>query len=389
FVTELAATDFIYAGGAVNSSSAATALWWTTSTKSAGTVADSTYANITNADNLFFGASAPMAGSAVWSSSINLGSSNQAPLKLEFSSGAPAYTIFASSSKKLSTGGSATGANQTNPQIVNNSTSAITIGVILTPSVGASSTSAAIFKQATSNGSLIFNGASASTTSYILNPYAYDWALSTGSTAAQAKTFAASSTAQQAIAAGTSTSQRFINLDGQGTITVGAAIGDSWRGNGGSANTAYSVSGSGNVIISNTGTTNLNGWNTYTGATTIGSTTASGGTVVIGNAYAFGGNRLAERTDPYNLVNTAPGGTSYTVTSGTTSTNYTLNAYMVGGTSAYSAVGSAAGQAGGAGTVASGLSNTTQAFGVVTVNNGFSVDLNGTTMIGANAMTIN
>ncbi|NBP89976.1 MAG: hypothetical protein EBU50_01930, partial [Opitutae bacterium] len=80
--------------------------------------------------------------------------------------------------------------------------------------------------------------------------------------------------------------------------------------------------GSGNVIISNTGTTNLNGWNTYTGATTIGSSTTSGGTVVIGTAYAFGGNRVAERTDPYNLVNTAPGGTSYTVTSGTTSTCY-------------------------------------------------------------------
>ncbi|NBY42282.1 MAG: hypothetical protein EBQ49_03075, partial [Verrucomicrobia bacterium] len=386
-IPNASAVDYVYAGG--TEVKAGPIGWWTGSSnpKANGTSTDASIVTFTVQDNLWFESSAAVGANLSWSSSIGLGSSNISALSLNFVSGAPSYTISASHTKKLNTGSSASLANQTNPQINNASSSAITFAVIVNPVTGGTSTSAAVFSQSNPLGSLNFIGSTAPS-SYIMNPYAYDWALSTGSTAAQAKTFAGSTTAQMAIAAGNNSSGRYVNFTGQGTITVGASIGDQWRGNGGSNTSNFSVSGFGNIVILNTGTTNLNGWNTYTGTTQIGDGTKSGGTVVIGTPYAFGGNRLADRTSPYNLVNTAPGGTSYTEGTGTNAVNYTLNAYMVGGTSAYSATGQV-GAAGGAGTIATGFSYTTQAFGAVTVNSGFTVDLNGVTMLGANPMTIN
>ena len=345
------AVDYYWLGGTSASAAdfKANAAWWSgtqtplnsTNPANAGTAAG----NIAG-DNLFFGSN-PSATGTTYSSNISWGSSNRTVGSLNFILGAPSYTFTANSTRKEDLGSS----TQTQPAIYNASSSAITFSSIIGPQGGSSISTAVVFNQANALGSLIFAGQNSS--SYIINPYAYDWALSVGSTAAQAGTFATSQGRAQALAlAGRSTSSpSYLKLSGSGTITVSGSMDDGYRNNRGSSTSSYGTpQAAGHLVITNTATTYITGWNTYTGTTTIGDGTLAGGTVVIGSPYAFGGNRIGEATAP--------------------STPGSATAYY-------------------AGTTASGFSATTQAFGAVTVNNGFSVDLNGQTMLGANAMTIN
>ena len=354
-VSEVKAADYFYAGG-TELKSGPFGFWSGTTAKANGTAADWSTASAgfsngsgTNpADNIYFGSSLAIGAGLTWGSTINLGSSNITASSWNILSGASSYTFFATSAKKFTIGLS----TQTQAAISNNSSSAITFNVSLAAQGGQSSSSACVFVQNTASGSLIFGGiGTQSASSYNLNPYSYDWAIATGSTAAQAKVFAAQGASAQSISISDGNSgSRYLKLTGIGTITVAQSIGDAFRGNMGSGTSPYRSNGVGNLIITNTGTTNLNGWNTYSGTTTIGDGTAAGGTVVVGNPYAFGGNRLVDVTAPTDSVST----------------------------SAYRA-----------GTVATGFSINTQAFGVVTLNSGFSIDLNGTTMVGANALTMN
>jgi|GEM_PF-2813170 len=341
------AVDYFYAGG-TDMKAGPGALWIGSTAKANGTAADwsNTSAATASTDNWYFGSSTAVASGFTWSSTINTGGSNLTWANITYNSGASAYTIFASNTRKI-----------TVTNIVNNSTSAQTFGFQVASLSGGNAAAAGTINAAT--GSIVLAG-SATNSSYIINPYAYDWAIASGSSAAAAKTFAAAGSANQSLAiADNSTGNRFVKLTGASTITVSQAIGDAWRGNFGSSTSAYRVQGSGSLIITNTGTTNLSGWNTYTGTTAIGDGTASGGVVVVGSPYAFGGNRLADASAP--TYTTAGFGLGF---GGTAATAYF------------------------AGTVATGFKNTTQAFGAVTVYNGFSVDLNGQTMIGANAMSI-
>ena len=345
------AVDYFYAGG-TNLKAGPGALWIGTTAKANNTAADWTNASSTTAstDSLYFGSSTAIASGYTWSSTIDPGSSNLTWANIIYNSGANAYTITSNNTRKITVG-----------NIVNNSTSAQTFSFQVASLSGNSAGAAGTINAAT--GSIVLAG-SATNSSYIINPYAYDYAKSVAGgsmTDANAKTFASSGSVNQSLAiADNATSNRFVKLTGASTITVSQAIGDAWRGNFGSATSAYRAQGSGNLIITNTGTTNLSGWNTYTGTTAIGDGTASGGVVVIGSPYAFGGNRLADASAAtYTTAGAALG-------------------YGGSGTTAYFA-----------GTVATGFKNATQAFGAVTVYSGFTVDLNGQTQIATNALTIN
>jgi hypothetical protein len=357
-IPQAKANNFYWAGG--NDFKASIAIW-SGSNASASTSPDftntlsglanawggtnNTNAAFNTADNLWFGSQPTAITGWTWTNNIGLGSSNVSLGSFNFLSGSSNYTFSATNTKKLNIGL----ATQTQAAITNNSSSAITFNAILAAQGGLSSTSATTFAQNTTTGSLSFSG-STTTSSYIINPYAYDWALAqAGTTAAQAKTFATSTSANQALTAADGNSgSRYVKLAGIGTITVGAAIGDAFRGNMGTNLTAFRSVGSTNLVIFNTGTTNLFGWNTYTGSTIIGDGTASGGNVIIGTPYAFGGNRVTDTTAPFSSSATA-----YTV-----------------------------------GTVSTGFSINTQAFGTVTVNSGFSIDLNGINMLGANQLSL-
>jgi len=349
-VTSAEAVDYYWLGGTSASTAdmKANAAWWSgtqTPLNSTNPATAFTVAGTLVTDNLFFGSN-PSATGTTYSSTISWGSSNRAVGSLNFILGAPSYTFTANSTRKNDIGSS----TQTQAAIYNASSSAITFTSILGPQGGSNITAAVVFNQANSLGSLVFAGQNAS--SYIINPYAYDWALSVGSTAAQAGTFATSQGRAQALAlAGRSTSSpSYLKLSGSGTITVSGSMDDGYRNNRGSSTSSYGTpQAAGHLVITNTATTYITGWNTYTGTTTIGDGTLAGGTVVIGSPYAFGGNRIGEATAP--------------------STPGSATAYY-------------------SGTTASGFSATTQAYGVVTVNSGFSVDLNGQTMLGANAMSI-
>ena len=351
-VPKALAADYFYAGG--SSFKDGPISWWTGSTaKANNTAADwgtGANASFTVADSFYFGGSSALASGATFSVNlINASSSNLTALSFNFVSGSANY-VFSQTVTRETQIGSAT---STRPAISNDSTSAITFNGIWGPQAGSTSSSASIFTNTSTSGSLVFNGSSP--LSSILNPYAYDWAIAAGSTAAQAKTFANSSSASESIAMGDSgTGLKYLKLSGVGTITVNGAIGDAARSGISTSSNPFRSRGIGNLIILNTGTTNLNGWNTYTGTTTIGDGIVSGGTVMIGNPYAFGGNRFTDTTPTSN---------------NSTQSGYTGTAYL-------------------AGTIPSGFSATTQAYGAVTVYNGFSVDLNGQTMIGANAMSI-
>ena len=371
------ATDYYYAGSSVPSDFKNYIAWWTGAFKANNTAADVissvgsgagtlAYGNVT--DNFYFGSSTALASGQSFYNTINLGSSNIAAISFNFVSGSSNYTFTNTNTKVLQLGSNTSAAGATTVGLMNNSTSAIVFNTPVRTKGGATSSSATIFAQNTTTGSLVFNG-STTTSSYIINPYAYDWAVSTGSTAAQARTFGASQSAGgTAIAiADANSGVRFATLTGSGAISVTGAINDAWRGNAGTTTSPFTSNGTGNLVITNTGATTLSGWNTYTGTTTIGDGTAAGGTVVIGNRYAFGGNRQTDTTSP-NWTGTSSG--------------YTGLAYYVGGSSAFSAGDITA-------TTASGFKNATQAYGVVTVNSGFTVDLNGTAMLGQNAITIN
>ncbi len=346
-VPKVLAADYFYAGG--TSFKDGPISWWTGSAaKANNTAADwgtGAFAGFTVADNFYFGGSSALASGATFSVNLNnAASSNLNALSFNFVSGSANYVFSQTVTRETQIGSAAS----TRPAISNDSTSAITFNGIWGPQGGSTSSSAAIFTNTNTSGSLIFNGSSP--TGSVLNPYAYDWALTqSGTTAAQAKTFANSNAASEAIAiADGGTGSKYLKLSGSGTITINGSIGDAARSGISTSTVAFRSRGVGNLIILNTGTTNLNGWNTYTGTTTIGDGTASGGSVLLGNPYAFGGNRLADPTAPASISATA---------------------YY-------------------AGTLATGFSATTQAYGAVTVYSGFSVDLNGQTMLGANPMSI-
>jgi len=388
------AVDFFWAGG--SNARTTEALWSGSVAKASGTALDYSYYStsavgvapwgnnqstsaastspgygaFTSVDNLWFGSSTAIAGTTswsttaiTWSSTINLGSSNTSINSMQFVSGAAAYTFVSpSNNQRTLTLGVSTTNTSTNPCLVNNSSSAITFNNILIPGTGLSATSASIFTQNDPTGSIVINGASGSASSWIINPYAYDWGVSpTGGnlTSSAAAALATGTNAFQAmVLASGSTSNRYIKFTGSGKIIINGSIGDALRNNAGSTTSPFSSGGIGNILITNTSYTYLNGWNTYTGTTTIGDGTASGGVVYVGNPYAFGGNRKYDTTSA-NWTGTSSG--------------YTGTAYLTGQT----------------GTTASGFSSITQAYGAVTVNTGFSIDLNGTTMIGANGLTIN
>ena len=349
-VPKAQAVDYYWLGGTSASAAdfKANAAWWSgtqTPLSSTNPATAGTVAGTLATDNLFFGSS-PGAPGTVYSSTISWGSSNRTFGSLNFILGAPSYTFTANSTRKNDVGLS----TQTQPAIYNASSSAITFNSILAPQGGSSTSAAVVFNQANSLGTLTVAGQNSS--SYIINPYAYAWAISVGSSAAQAGTFATAQGRAQALAlAGRSTSSpSYLKLTGSGTITVSGSMDDGYRNNRGSSTSSYGTpQAAGHLVVTNTATTYITGWNTYTGTTTIGDGIASGGTVVIGSPYAFGGNRVGDATAP--------------------SVQGSATAYY-------------------AGTTASGFSATTQAFGAVTVNSGFSVDLNGQTMIGANAMSI-
>ena len=345
-VPKVLAADYFYAGG--TSFKDGPISWWTGSAaKANNTAADwgtGAFAGFTVADNFYFGGSSALASGATFSVNLNnAASSNLNALSFNFVSGSANYVFSQTVTRETQIGSAAS----TRPAISNDSTSAITFNGIWGPQGGSTSSSAAIFTNTNTSGSLIFNGSSP--TGSVLNPYAYDWAISTGSSAALAKTFANSNVASEAIAiADGGSGSKYLKLSGVGTITINGSIGDAARSGISTSTVAFRSRGVGNLIILNTGTTNLNGWNTYTGTTTIGDGTASGGSVLLGNPYAFGGNRLADPTAPASISATA---------------------YY-------------------AGTLATGFSATTQAYSAVTVYSGFSVDLNGQTMLGANPMSI-
>ena len=327
-------------------------VWWTGTQTPLGSTNPATANGSTStapaqniSDSLYFGTNPGVTGTT-FATTISWGSSNATATSLNFLSGAPAYTFTQSSSRVFKIGSSTQAVNA----ILNNSSSAITFNNLMAPQGGTSNAAAVVFNQANAAGSLVFNGAGS--TSYIVNPYAYDYAInSLGYTSSSAQSYATSlgKYSALAIAGRSGTSSSYLKLTGTGTITINGSIDDGYRNNKGSSSSPAGTSGPGHLVIYNTGTTNLNGWNTYTGTTTIGDGTTSGGTVVIGSPYAFGGNRIGDNTAP----NAQGSATAY----------YT-------------------------GTIASGFSVNTQAFGTVTINSGFSVDLNGQTMIGANPMSM-
>lgn len=330
------------------------AVWWdgsspgsTTSYSAIGTTANTTFT-----DTLYFGSN-PLSTGATFNTTINVGSSNRTAQSVTFVSGAAAYTFNGNSTRKWDIGSSSASYTPASAAVQNNSTSAQTFNIMIAAASGSTAAKAVEFKQNDATGSLNFN---TTATSFILNPYAYDWAIAQGSTAAQAASFAAKGQSIQI--SQNSSSAGYIKFSGSGTINVAGTIDENARLNfGQNTNPFASVKGTGNVIITNTGTTNLSGWNTYTGTTTIGDGTTSGGVVVVGTPYAFGGNRIGDITAP----------------------NSTSAANAFGGSSATAYF---------AGTLASGFSASTVAYGAVTVYSGMTVDLKGQTMLGRNTMTV-
>ena len=370
------AADYYWIGGTSASAAdvKANAAWWSgTSPKAASVALDAgTAAGNLASDFMYFGSNPGATTTGyTFATTISLGSSNRTYGGFNFVSGAAAYTFSANNTRKFEFGAGAATAASTIPVITNNSTSAITFNAIFGTNTG--STTAAVVNQSNATGSLVFNGVRAS--SDFLNPYAYDWAISVGSNAAAAYAFASTIAASQALAISvrSASSTSAIQFAGSGTITVNGTIDNGYRNSPGSGTSPYASSrAAGNVIITNTGTTNLNGWNTYTGNTTIGDGSTTGGTVVVGNAYAFGGNRNNDTTAGRSST------ADYTAAAG-----YTGLAYYVGGTTP-GAANSALGN-----TYGTGFANATVGFGTVTVNSGYTIDLKGTTMVGANALTLN
>jgi autotransporter-associated beta strand protein len=253
----------------------------------------------------------------------------------------------------------------------------ITFNTLIRDKNGSQAATAHTWQQSNSQGSLIFAGTLAN--SYQINPYAYDWAISVGSNAAQATTFASGGITGQAFAlADANSGNHFQKLAGAGTITVSGAIGDASRLVNGTSTNGWNSAGVGHLIITNTGTTNLQGWNTYTGSTYIGDGTTTGGTVKISSPYAFGGNRQTDTTAPNWFSAVTGSGTGYT--------NGFTTAAGVTGLAAYR--GAASGTFAN-GSIATGFKDATVAFGTVAIAAGFSLDLNGVTMLGSNALTIN
>ncbi len=297
-------------------------------------------------NNLFFGA---ITGTG--STTINT-TGNVAAQGLKFVSGASAYTFTGSNQRKIDIWGTTTAAAV---GIINESANNQTFNLAIRNQggYGASSNSTTASGSlvttigATGAGKLILNGTKPA--SYVINKYAVDYYMSAqgGSmTQANAVTAAQANTnAGQALALSFNSKAGFVTIGGTGTVDINGTIDDATRLNS-SSTVAFATGGQGNLIINSTGTTNLSGFNTYTGTTQI-----SGGTVNVKNVFAFGGNRLTDATIP---------GTNGTGTSGGTVTGtYT------------------------------GFSTSTISYGAVSVANGATVDLYGTTMMGANAMTIN